>query len=186
MPYSPTIQKVTQQMENAIEHLKKELGGLRGGRGSLSLLDHVKVDYYGTQTPLKQVGNLSMPDGRLILIQPWDTTLIREIEKALIASDLGLNPSNDGKVIRIPVPPLSEERRRELVKVCKKYGEDTKVHIRGIRREGNDDLKKLQKESLLTEDEERRGTAEIQKVTDRETKKVDELLKKKEEEILEI
>ena len=173
-------------MEGAIEHLKKELGGLRGGRASLSLLDHVRVDYYGTLTPLKQVGNLSMPDGRLIVIQPWDTTLIKDIEKALLASDLGLNPSNDGKVIRIPIPPLSEERRKELVKVCKKYGEETKIHIRGIRREGNDELKRLEKDSTLTEDEERRGTAEIQKVTDRETKKVEELLKKKEEEILEI
>ncbi len=173
-------------MEGAIEHLKKELGGLRGGRASLSLLDHVRVDYYGTLTPLKQVGNLSMPDGRLIVIQPWDTTLIKDIEKALLASDLGLNPSNDGKVIRIPIPPLSEERRKELVKVCKKYGEETKIHIRGIRREGNDELKRLEKDSTLTEDEDRRGTAEIQKVTDRETKKVEELLKKKEEEILEI
>ena len=186
MSYSATLEKITHQMEGAIEHLKKELAGLRSGRASLSLLDHLKVDYYGTPTPLRQVGNLSMPDGRLIMIQPWDTTLIKEIEKALITSDLGLNPSNDGKVIRIPVPPLSEERRKELVKVCKKYGEDTKVHIRGIRREGNDELKRLQKDSVLTEDEERRGAAEIQKVTDRETKKVDELLKKKEEEILEI
>jgi len=186
MSYAAIIQKVNQQMEGAIEHLKKELGGLRGGRASLTLLDHLKVDYYGTPTPLRQVGNLSMPDGRLIMIQPWDGTLIKEIEKALLASDLGLNPSNDGKIIRIPIPPLSEERRKELVKVCKKYGEDTKVHIRGIRREGNDELKRLQKESVLTEDEERRGTAEIQKVTDQETKKVDELLKKKEEEILEI
>jgi len=186
MSYSATIEKIAKQMEGAIEHLKKELGGLRGGRASLSLLDHVRVDYYGTLTPLKQVGNLSMPDGRLIVIQPWDTTLIRDIEKSLIASDLGLNPSNDGKIIRIPIPPLSEERRKELVKVCKKYGEDTKIHIRGIRREGNDELKRRQKDSTLTEDEERHGSAEIQKVTDRETKKVDELLKKKEEEILEI
>ena len=186
MSYTPTIDKVTKQMEGAIEHLKRELGGLRGGRASLSLLDQIKVDYYGTPTPLKQVGNLSMPDGRLIQIQPWDSTIIKEIEKALISSDLGLNPSNDGKLIRIPIPPLSEERRKELVKVCKKYGEDTKIHIRGIRREGNEELKRLQKESTLTEDQERRGEAEIQKVTDRETKKVDELLKKKEEEILEI
>ncbi|MEC4672991.1 MAG: ribosome recycling factor [Nitrospirota bacterium] len=186
MSYSATIEKITKQMEGTIEHLKKELGGLRGGRASLSLLDHVRVDYYGTLTPLKQVGNLSMPDGRLIVIQPWDTTLIKDIEKALLASDLGLNPSNDGKVIRIPIPPLSEERRKELVKVCKKYGEETKIHIRGIRREGNDELKRLEKDSTLTEDEDRRGTAEIQNVTDRETKKVEELLKKKEEEILAI
>ena len=145
MSYTPTIDKVTKQMEGAIEHLKRELGGLRGGRASLSLLDQIKVDYYGTPTPLKQVGNLSMPDSRLIQIQPWDSTIIKEIEKALISSDLGLNPSNDGKLIRIPIPPLSEERRKELVKVCKKYGEDTKIHIRGIRREGNEELKLTQR-----------------------------------------
>lgn len=173
-------------MDGAIEHLKKELGGIRGGRASLSILDHIKVDYYGTPTPLKQVGNLAMPDGRLITIQPWDPSLIREIEKAIIASDLGITPSNDGKIIRLPIPPLSEERRRDLVKVSKKYGEETKIHIRGIRREGNDELKKLQKDAVLTEDDLRRGEAEIQKITDAEIKKVDELLKKKEEEILEI
>lgn len=186
MPYKPTLEKVTKKMEGALEHLKKELTGLRGGRASLSILDHIKVDYYGTPTPLKQVGNLAMPDGRLITIQPWDTSIIKEIEKAIITSDLGINPSNDGKLIRLPIPPLSEERRKDLVKVSKKYGEDTKVHIRGIRREGNDELKKLQKDSTITEDDLRRGENEIQKITDAEIKKVDELLKKKEEEILEI
>ncbi len=127
-----------------------------------------------------------MPDGRMITIQPWDSSLIKEIEKAIITSDLGITPSNDGKLIRLPIPPLSEERRKDLVKVSKKYGEDTKVHIRGIRREGNDELKKLQKDSIITEDDLRRGENEIQKITDAEIKKVDELLKKKEEEILEI
>ena len=178
--------KVTKKMDGSLEHLKKELAGLRGGRASLSILDHIKVDYYGTLTPLKQVGNLSMPDGRLITIQPWDSTTIKEIEKAIITSDLGITPSNDGKLIRLPIPPLSEERRKDLVKVSKKYGEDTKVHIRGIRREGNDELKKLQKESTITEDDLRRGESEIQKITDAEIKKVDELLKKKEGEIVEI
>ena len=144
------------------------------------------MDYYGTPTPLKQVSNLAMPDGRMITIQPWDTSIIKEIEKAIVTSDLGITPSNDGKLIRLPIPPLSEERRKDLVKVSKKYGEDTKIHIRGIRREGNEELKKLQKNSIITEDDLRRGENEIQKVTDADTKKVDELLKKKEEEILEI
>ncbi len=173
-------------MDGVLEHLKKELTGLRGGRASLSILDHIKVDYYGTPTPLKQVSNLAMPDGRMITIQPWDTSIIKEIEKAIVTSDLGITPSNDGKLIRLPIPPLSEERRKDLVKVSKKYGEDTKIHIRGIRREGNEELKKLQKNSIITEDDLRRGENEIQKVTDADTKKVDELLKKKEEEILEI
>jgi len=186
MLYKPTLEKVAKKMDGSLEHLKNELAGLRGGRASLSILDHIKVDYYGTLTPLKQVSNLSMPDGRLITIQPWDSTTIKEIEKAIITSDLGITPSNDGKLIRLPIPPLSEERRKDLVKVSKKYGEDTKVHIRGIRREGNDELKKLQKESTITEDNLRRGESEIQKITDAEIKIVDELLKKKEGEIAEI
>ncbi len=173
-------------MEGAIDHLKKELGGLRSGRASLSLLDRVMVNYYGTPTPLKQVGNLAMPDSRLMTIQPWDPSIIKDLEKAILTSDLGLTPSNDGKIIRLPIPPLSEERRKEVVKICKKLGEDTKVHIRGIRREGNDELKRLQKEATITEDALHHSEAEIQKITDREAKKVDELLKKKEEEILEI
>ena len=181
-----TFEKVTKRMEGAIDHLKKELGGLRSGRASLSLLDRVMVNYYGTPTPLKQVGNLAMPDSRLMTIQPWDPSIIKDLEKAILTSDLGLTPSNDGKIIRLPIPPLSEERRKELVKICKKLGEDTKVHVRGIRREGNDELKRLQKEATITEDELHHGEAEIQKITDREVKKVDELLKKKEEEILEI
>jgi len=171
MPYTPSLEKVRAKMDGVLEHLKKELAGLRGGRASLSMLDHIKVDYYGTPTPLKQVSNLAMPDGRMITIQPWDMSIMKEIEKAIVTSDLGITPSNDGKLIRLPIPPLSEERRKDLVKVSKKYGEDTKIHIRGIRREGNEELKKLQKNS---------------KITDADTKKVDELLKKKEEEILEI
>jgi ribosome recycling factor len=181
-----TLKKVTQHMDGSIAHLQRELAGLRTGRASLSLLDRVNVDYYGTATPLKQMANLAMPDSRMITIQPWDVSVIKEIEKAILNSELGLNPSNDGKQIRLPVPPLSEERRKELVKVSKKYGEETKVQIRGFRREGNDELKRLQKESTITEDELRRGETEIQKLTDREIKHVDDILKKKEEEILEI
>ena len=186
MPSQQTIDMLTQKMEGAVEHLKKELASIRGSRASLSLFDHIKVDYYGTPTPLKQVGNLSMPDGRLIMIQPWDPTSVKDIEKAILSSDLGLNPSNDGKVIRVPIPALSEERRKEFVKVCRKYGEETKIHIRGIRREGNEELKRLQKDSTITEDDLRRGETTIQKVVDGKIKLVDELLKKKEDEILEI
>ena len=181
-----TIKKVTQHMDGSLGHLRRELAGLRTGRASLTLFDRVMVDYYGTPTPLKQMANLSMPDSRLITIQPWDVSIIKDIEKAILSSDLGLNPSNDGKQIRLPIPPLSEERRKELVKVSKKYGEETKVQVRGFRREGNDELKRLQKNSTITEDDLRRGELEIQKLTDREIKNVDDILKKKEEEILEI
>ena len=183
---SATKQKVTERMEAALEHLKRDLAGLRTGRASAALLDGIKVDYYGTLTPLKQVATIGVPESRLITVQPWEPPLIKEIEKALLASGLGLTPSNDGKVIRIPIPPLSEERRKDLIKICKKHGEETKVHIRTIRREGNEELKHLQKESKLTEDELRKSEAEIQKLTDHYVQKVDQILKKKEEEILEI
>ena len=185
MPHA-TKQKITERMDAALEHLKRELGGLRTGRASLSLLDGVKVDYYGTPTPLKQVANLAVPESRLITIQPWEPPLIREIEKALLASGLGITPSNDGKMIRVPIPPLSEERRKELIKVCKKHGEDTKVSLRNIRREGNEELKQRHKDGKLTEDELRKAEADTQKLTDQYIQKVDQSLKKKEEEILEI
>jgi ribosome recycling factor len=182
----PTIQKVTQRMEGAIEHLKREFTALRTGRASLGLLDHITVDYYGTPTPLKQVANLAIPESRLITIQPWDTSQIRDIERAIISSELGLTPSNDGKVIRLPIPPLSEERRKDLVKLSKKYGEETRVQIRGFRRDGNEELKRRHKEGTLTEDALRRLEAENQKLTDKFIQIVDELIKKKEEEILAI
>ncbi len=182
----PTIQKVNQQMDGAIEHLKREFAGLRTGRASLGLLDHIKIDYYGTPTPLKQVANLGIPESRLITIQPWDISHIKEIERAIISSDLGLMPSNDGKLIRLPIPPLSEERRKDLVKLSKKYGEETKVQIRGFRREGNEELKRQQKDSTITEDDLRRLEIENQKLTDTFIHTVDELIKKKEEEILSI
>ena len=182
----PSLQNATSHMEKAIEHLRREFTSLRTGRASVTLLDHISVDYYGTPTPLKQVANLSVPESRLIHIQPWDPSIIKDIEKAVVSSELGVTPSNDGKVIRIPIPPLSEERRKELVKICKKYGEETKVQIRGFRRDANDELKRLQKNSELSEDELRRLEAENQKLTDSYVHKVDDLLKKKEEEILEI
>jgi len=182
----PTIQKVNQLMEGAIEHLKREFTAIRTGRASLGLLDHIKIDYYGTPTPLKQVANLGIPESRLITIQPWDVSHIREIERAIISSDLGLSPSNDGKIIRLPIPPLSEERRKDLVKLSKKYGEETKVQIRGFRRDGNDELKRQQKDGTITEDDLHHLENETQKLTDKFIHIVDELIKKKEEEILAI
>ncbi|MEE8125784.1 MAG: ribosome recycling factor [Nitrospirales bacterium] len=181
-----TIQKVAQLMEGAIEHIKREFTGLRTGRASLGLLDHITIDYYGTPTPIKQVANLGIPESRLITIQPWDTSHIKDIERAIISSDLGLTPSNDGKLIRLPIPPLSEERRKELVKISKKYGEETKVQIRGFRRDGNDEIKRRQKEAAITEDDLHRLESENQKLTDKFIHSVDELIKKKEEEILAI
>lgn len=179
-------QKVTEKMEHAIEHLKRELAGLRTGRASVALMDGIRVDYYGNPTPLKQVANIAIPESRLITIQPYEIKMIREIEKAIQTSDLGLTPSNDGKLIRVPLPPLTEERRKELIKVCKKHGEEVKVQVRGYRRDGNDELKKLQKEAKLTEDELRKSEAEIQKLTDQYVQKIDDVLKKKESEILEV
>jgi ribosome recycling factor len=181
-----SLQKITERMERSIEYLRKEFAAVRTGRASLALLDHITVDYYGTPTPLKQVANISTPESRLITIQPWDPSIMRDIEKALTTSDLGLTPSNDGKIIRLPIPPLSEERRKELVKLTKKYGEETKVQIRGFRRDGNEELKRRQKDGELTEDDLRRAENDNQKLTDTYVHKVDELLKKKEEEILEI
>ncbi|MCA9464300.1 MAG: ribosome recycling factor, partial [Nitrospira sp.] len=152
----PSLEKVEHKMEGAVEHLKREFLSLRTGRASVSLLDHISVSYYGSPTPLKQIANIATPESRLITIQPWDPTQIREIEKAIIASELGLTPSNDGKLIRLPIPPLSEERRKDLVKLCKKYGEESKVQIRGFRRDGNEDNKKRQKDATITEDTLRR------------------------------
>ncbi|HET8580445.1 MAG TPA: ribosome recycling factor [Nitrospiraceae bacterium] len=185
MPHA-TKQQVIQRMEASVEHLKRELAGLRTGRASLALLDGIKVDYYGTATPLKQVATLGIPESRLITVQPWEPPLIKEIERALLASGLGLTPSNDGKVIRVPLPPLSEERRKELIKICKKHGEEAKVHIRAVRRDGNEELKRLQKESKITEDDLRKAETEIQKLTDQYVHQVDQILKKKEDEILEV
>lgn len=179
-------QKVMEKMETALEHLRRDLAGLRTGRASVALLDGIRVDYYGTMTPLKQVANISTPEARLITIQPWEPSLIKEIEKSLSGSGLGVTPSNDGKIIRIPLPPLTEERRKELSKICKKHGEDTKVGVRGFRRDGNEELKKLQKDAKLTEDELRKAEADTQKLTDQYVHKIDEVVKKKEQEIMEV
>jgi len=180
------LKDTSTRMERSIEAFRKELGKVRTGRASFSLLDGVKVDYYGTPTPLQQVGTLSVPESRLITVTPWDTKMIGPIEKAIQGSGLGLNPSNDGKMVRIPIPPLTEERRRELAKVVRKMGEDARVAVRSVRREAIEKLKDREKKREISEDVVKRGQERIQKETDAHVKKIDEILKSKEQEILEV
>ncbi|UCF30086.1 MAG: ribosome recycling factor [bacterium] len=174
------------KMEKSLDSLVRELAVIRTGRASLSILDGITVEYYDAATPLNQLATLSVPESRLIVIQPWDTSVIKEIEKAIMRSDLGLTPSNDGKVIRIPIPPLTEERRVQLVKVVKRHGEDCKVAVRNIRRDAISDAKEFEKEKMISEDDLRRAQDEIQKITDRFIDKVDETVQNKEKEILEV
>ncbi len=173
-------------MKGAIEAFKKDLGSIRTGRASLSLLDGIEVEYYGNPTPLNQVASLSTPDSRQIVIQPWDPKTISAIEKAILKSDLDLTPTNDGKVIRINIPPLTEERRKQLVKVVKKRAEEARVAIRNVRRDFNEELKKLEKNKEISEDELKKSLDEVQKLTDTYIKKVDERLEHKEKEIMEV
>ena len=174
-----------QRMGKSIDALKGEFKKIRTGRASLALFEDIKVDYYGTPTPLKQMASLSIPESRLIIIQPWDQTVIGEIEKEILKSELGLTPMNDGKVIRIPIPPLSEERRKELAKLAKKMAEEGKISIRNHRREANEMLKELKNEKEISEDDMYKGQEDVQKVTDDFIKKIDELTADKEKEILE-
>ena len=178
------IDQASLEMDEAIDFLKRELSHIRAGKASPSLLDGIKVDYYGSQTPIAQVANVSTPDARLITVQPWEKGMIAAIEKAIIASNLGLNPSNDGNLIRLPLPILSEERRRELVKVCRDYGEKAKVSIRNSRRDGNDSIKKTVKAESISEDFKFEAETEVQTITDQYIKSIDELLDRKEQEIL--
>ena len=180
------VKDTSARMERSIEAYRKELGKVRTGRASFSLLDGVKVDYYGTPTPLQQVGTLSVPESRLITVTPWDTKMIGPIEKAIQGSGLGLNPSSDGKTVRIPIPPLTEERRKELAKVVRKMGEDARVAVRNVRREAIEKLKDREKKKEVSEDVVKRGQERIQKETDAHVKKIDEILKSKEQEILEV
>jgi len=180
------VKDTSARMERSIEAFRKELGKVRTGRASFSLLDGIKVDYYGTPTPLQQVGTLSVPESRLITVTPWDTKMIGPIEKAIQGSGLGLNPSSDGKTVRIPIPPLTEERRRELAKVVRKMGEDARVAVRNVRREAIEKLKDREKKKEISEDVVKRGQERIQKETDAHVKKIDEILKSKEQEILEV
>lgn len=174
------------RMEKAVADLQHEMASIRTGRASVSLLDGVKVDYYGTPTPINQVANLHVPEPSLITIQPWDNTQIAAIEKAIRSAELGLNPGNDGKLIRVPIPPLTEERRKEFVKKLHHVAEDHRVAVRNVRRDANEHLKKLLKDKLISEDEERRALDDVQKMTDVNIGKMDSLMKAKEKEILEI
>jgi len=180
------VKDTSARMERSIEAFRKELGKVRTGRASFSLLDGVKVDYYGTPTPLQQVGTLSVPESRLITVTPWDTKMIGPIEKAIQGSGLGLNPSSDGKMVRIPIPPLTEERRKELAKMVRKMAEDARVAVRNVRREAIEKLKDREKKKEISEDVVKRGQERIQKETDAHVKKIDEILKSKEQEILEV
>lgn len=178
--------KAVERMTRTIEVLKKDFSSIRTGRASLSLLDGILVNYFDTQTPLQQLATLSIPESRQITIQPWDQKIIPDIEKAILKSDLGLTPSNNGKIIRIVIPPLTEERRKQLVKAVKKKAEEAKVAVRNIRRDVNDELKKLEKEKTLSEDEAKKFHDEVQKITDTYIAKVDDVLKHKEKEIMEV
>ena len=178
--------KITEKMEKVITVLKKDLAGIRTGRASLAIFDGIMVDYFGTPTPLNHVGTLSVPDGRLITIQPFDPKTIPDIEKAIQKSDLGLNPNNDGKIIRIAIPQLTEDRRKELVKQVHKRGEEAKISLRNIRRDGNDEMKKIEKDEHISEDETKRAIEEIQKITDSYAKKIDETVSHKEAEVMEV
>lgn len=183
----PQLKKrLTEKMDATIDVLRRDLASIRTGRATLALLDGIMVDYYGNQTPLNQVATLSVPEPRLITIQPWEQRLIPEIEKAIMKSDLGLTPTNDGKVIRLAIPPLTEERRKELVKVVRKRAEESRVALRNIRRDILEDIKKMQKEKSLSEDEIKRWNEEVQKITDSYIKKVDDMLSHKEKEIMEV
>jgi ribosome recycling factor len=174
------------RMRKTVEDLGREMGSIRTGRASISILDPVRVDYYGTPTPMNQIANLSVPEPALILIQPWDVSQISSIERAILTSDLGLNPSNDGKVIRLTIPALTEERRKDLVKHLHHIVEQHRVAVRNLRRDANEAVKKLVKDKVISEDTQRRAQDEIQKLTDETIKKLDEASKTKEHEILEI
>lgn len=181
-----TLNDANERMEKSIKVLRDDLAGVRAGRANPKLLERVLVDYYGTMTPINQLANISVPEPRLLVIAPWDASTISEIEKALQKSDIGINPMNDGKVIRLAFPELTEERRKELVKIIKKMGEESKIAIRSIRRDANDQLKQLEKESDITEDELKSAEKDVQKLTDDYTQIIDAIIEEKENEIMEL
>ena len=181
-----SLSKTRELMDAAIAHLKRELAKIRTGRASTSLLDDVLVDYYGTPTPIAQVATLSVPEPRLITISPWEEAMVPQVERAIMSSDLGITPSNDGKTIRIPIPPLTEERRKEFVKHAHKLGEEARVSSRNARRDMIESLKRRQKDGEISEDESKRAQDKVQKLTDEFSAQVDEILKRKDQEILEI
>ena len=174
------------RMDQAVSTFQASLASTRTGRASVHMLDSIKVDYYGTHTPISQLAQLSAPEAQLIVISPWDPTVLKEIEKALQSSDLGFNPQSDGKIIRVPVPPMTEERRREVCKHLNKVLEEHRTAVRNVRRDGNDALKKLAKEKKISEDEEKRALEEVQKMTDEEIRRMEELSHKKEAEVMQV
>jgi ribosome recycling factor len=174
------------RMDQAVNSLQANLASTRTGRASVHMLDQVKVDYYGTPTPISQLAQVSTPEAQLILISPWDPTVLKEIEKTLRASDLGFNPQSDGKVIRVPVPPMTEERRRDICKHLNRVLEEQRTAVRNVRRDGNDALKKMTKEKAISEDDEKAALAEIQKLTDEEIRRMEELTRKKEAEVMQV
>lgn len=180
------IAETEERMKKAIEHARKELASIRTGRATTALLDTVHVDYYGTNTPLSQVASVSAPEPRLLVVQPWDKSLVQAISKAIQKADLGLNPTDDGGIIRVPIPSLTEERRKDMVKLVGKMAEEARVHVRGIRREANDELKKRLRDGQIPQDDEKRAEQDIQKLTDRHIGQIDELLAKKTTDILEV
>ncbi|HKC62121.1 MAG TPA: ribosome recycling factor [Pyrinomonadaceae bacterium] len=186
MSEKDVIKEVRPRMESAVEDAKRKLGTVRTGRAAVNLLDNVMVEYYGTPTPLNQMASVHVPEPQMLTVQPWDQTQLGAIEKAIRAADLGLNPSNDGKLVRIPIPPLTEERRKQLAKQVHEIAEEHRTAIRNIRRDANDRLKKMLKEKTISEDNERDGLDEIQKMTNNYITKIDELMKTKENEILSV
>lgn len=180
------ISDAKERMTKAIQSYTRELAGIRAGRANASLLDRITVEYYGAPTPINQLAGVNVPEARLLVIQPYDKSILNEIEKAILKSDIGITPTNDGNVIRLAIPQLTEERRKELVKLVKKESEDAKIAIRNIRRDANDDLKKLEKNGDITEDDLRGYSDDIQKLTDEQISKIDDITKDKEKEILEV
>lgn len=186
MAVNQVLQDAQKKMHDSVEHARRELTAIRTGRASLSILDGLTVEYYGTETPINQLAGLTIPDPTLIVAQPWDVSLIPKIEKVIRGSDLGLNPTNDGKVIRIPIPSLTEERRRQLAKKVHEIAEHHRTAIRMERREANEAFKRLLKDKTISEDEEKRGLEQVQKTTDGHIRQIDEIAKHKEDEILKI
>ncbi|MFC4354449.1 ribosome recycling factor [Chryseomicrobium palamuruense] len=180
------IDQTKDKMEKSVQAFSREIASIRAGRANASLLDKITVDYYGAPTPINQLAGVSTPEARLLVIQPYDKTALGDIEKAIMKSDLGISPSNDGSVIRLAIPALTEERRKDLAKLVKKEAEDAKVHVRNVRRDGNEDLKKLEKNGDITEDDLRTFQEDVQKLTDQYIAKIDELAKAKENEIMEV
>jgi ribosome recycling factor len=185
MPVQDILDDTRKQMEQSLDYYKNQISRIRTGRASTSLLDGVYVDYYGSSTPLNQIANVSTPDARTIVINPYDKSMIQAIEKAIQTADLGFNPQSDGNIIRVPVPPLTEERRKEFVKLAKKYAEEGKVAIRNIRRDAMEELKKEEKNKVITEDDQKKGSDQLQKITDELISKLDKIVADKEKELLE-